>query len=113
MMGRQMVHYHSSTYVESWPLNFFQNISNKILQLWILRLKKFLVALLHLKFKKVLYIASWCSHSFLNHSTRTYDEKDMGFQIREALSFFSKHFKQNITVLEFETKLFYHCFFAF
>jgi len=37
----------------------------------------------------------------------------MGFQTREFLSFFSKHFKQNIIVLEFEIKLFSHCFVAF
>jgi hypothetical protein len=37
----------------------------------------------------------------------------MGFQTREVLSFFSKQFKQNITVLEFEIKLFFHYFAAF
>jgi hypothetical protein len=33
----------------------------------------------------------------------------MRFQTREVLSCFSKHFKQNITILEFEIKLFSHC----
>ncbi len=37
----------------------------------------------------------------------------MGFQTIEVLSFFSKHLKQNITILEFEIKLFFHCFVAF
>jgi hypothetical protein len=37
----------------------------------------------------------------------------MGFQIRKVLSFFSKHFEQNITILEFEIKIFSHCFVAF
>jgi hypothetical protein len=37
----------------------------------------------------------------------------MGFQIKEVLSFFSKHFKQNITILDFEIKLFCHCFVTF
>ncbi len=37
----------------------------------------------------------------------------MGFQTKEILSFFSKHVKQNIIVLEFENKLFSHCFIAF
>ncbi len=36
----------------------------------------------------------------------------MGFQTKEVLSFFSKHFKQNIIVLESEIKLFSHCFVA-
>jgi hypothetical protein len=27
---------------------------------------------------------SWCTHSFLNHSKGTYNEKDMGFQTREV-----------------------------
>jgi hypothetical protein len=37
----------------------------------------------------------------------------MGFQSKEVFNFFSKHFKQNITVLSFEIKLFCHCFVAF
>jgi hypothetical protein len=37
----------------------------------------------------------------------------MGFQTREVFNFFSKHFKQNITVLEFEIKLFSHYFVTF
>jgi len=37
----------------------------------------------------------------------------MGFQTREVFSFFSKRFKQNITVLEFEIKLFSHFFVTF
>jgi hypothetical protein len=38
----------------------------------------------------------------------------MGFQTIEVLKFFfSKHYKQNIIVLEFEIKLFSHCFVAF
>jgi hypothetical protein len=37
----------------------------------------------------------------------------MGFQIREVLSFFSKHFKQNITISGFEIKFFSYCFVAF
>jgi hypothetical protein len=37
----------------------------------------------------------------------------MGFQTREVLSFFSKQFKQNITVLEFEIKIFFQLFVAF
>jgi hypothetical protein len=37
----------------------------------------------------------------------------MGFQIRKVLSFLSKHLKQNITILEFEIKLFSHCFVSF
>jgi hypothetical protein len=67
---------------------FFQNISNKISQFWILRLNSFLIALLHLEFKEVSYIVSWCTHGFLNHSKQIYNEKDMRFQIREVLVFF-------------------------
>jgi hypothetical protein len=37
----------------------------------------------------------------------------MVFQIREASSFFSKHLKQNTTILEFDIKLFSHCFVTF
>jgi hypothetical protein len=37
----------------------------------------------------------------------------MGFQTKEVLSFFSKHFQQNIAVLEFEIKLFSHFFVTF
>jgi hypothetical protein len=37
----------------------------------------------------------------------------MGFQTREVLSSSSKHFKQNITVFDFEIKFFSHCFVAF
>ncbi len=92
---------------------FFQKISNKISQFWILRLNSFLIALLHLKFKEVLKIVSWCTHSFLNHSKRTYNEKKMGFQIKKVQSFFSKHLKQNITILEFEIKIFKFLFIYF
>jgi hypothetical protein len=35
----------------------------------------------------------------------------MGFQTREV--YFPKHFKQNITVLDFEIKFFSHCFVTF
>jgi hypothetical protein len=34
----------------------------------------------------------------------------MGFQTIEVFKFFSKHFKQNITILELEIKLFFHYF---
>jgi hypothetical protein len=37
----------------------------------------------------------------------------MGFQTRHVESFLSKNFKQNITILEFEIKLFSHCFVSF
>jgi hypothetical protein len=74
---------------------FSQNISNKVSHFWILILNFFLIVLLHLKFKEVLWIASWCTHSFLNHSKQTYNEKYMGFQTRKILSCFSKHFKQH------------------
>jgi hypothetical protein len=37
----------------------------------------------------------------------------MRFQTREVLSCFSKHFKQNITILELEIKLFSHFFVTF
>jgi hypothetical protein len=37
----------------------------------------------------------------------------MRFQVREVLSFFSKHLKQNIIVLKFEIKFFSHSFVAF
>jgi hypothetical protein len=37
----------------------------------------------------------------------------MGFQTIEVLKFFSKHFKQNMTVLELEIKLFFHYFVVF
>ncbi len=37
----------------------------------------------------------------------------MGLQIREVLSVFSKHFKQNIIVLDFEIKFVFHCFVTF
>jgi hypothetical protein len=37
----------------------------------------------------------------------------MGFQTKEVFNFFSKHFKQNIIVWEFEFKLFFHCFVSF
>jgi hypothetical protein len=35
------------------------------------------------------------------------------FQTREVSSFFSKHIKQNIIVLDFEIKFFSHCLAAF
>jgi hypothetical protein len=34
----------------------------------------------------------------------------MGFQTREVLSFFSKHFKQNTNFFYFEIYLFFRCF---
>ncbi len=38
----------------------------------------------------------------------------MGFETREGLQFFpSKHLKQTITFLDFEIKLFCHCFVSF
>jgi len=37
----------------------------------------------------------------------------MGFQTRKVLSFYSKHLKQNITVLDFDIKKKIHCFLAF
>ncbi len=37
----------------------------------------------------------------------------MALQIEEVLSFYSEHFKQNMTILEFEIKLFSHCFVTF
>jgi hypothetical protein len=37
----------------------------------------------------------------------------MSFQIKEVQSFFPKHLKQNIKVLEFQIKLFSRCFAAF
>jgi hypothetical protein len=37
----------------------------------------------------------------------------MRFQIKEVLSFFKKHLKQNIIVLNFEIKFFSHYFVAF
>jgi hypothetical protein len=40
-------------------------------------------------------------------------KKILGFQTREVLSSFSKHFKNKITVLESENKIFSHCFVAF
>ncbi len=39
--------------------------------------------------------------------------KRYGVSNQRGLNFFSKHFKQNITVLDFEIKLFPHCFVAF
>jgi hypothetical protein len=39
--------------------------------------------------------------------------KKYGVSNYKGLKFFSKHFKQNITVLDFEIKLFSHCFVAF
>jgi hypothetical protein len=40
-------------------------------------------------------------------------KKIMCFKLERFKNCFSKHFKQNITVLEFEIKLFSHCFVAF
>jgi hypothetical protein len=37
----------------------------------------------------------------------------MGFQIKKVQSFFSKHLKQNITILEFEIKIFKFLFIYF
>jgi hypothetical protein len=37
----------------------------------------------------------------------------MGFQTREVSSFFSKHLKQNIIVLDFEIQFFSYCFATF
>ncbi len=41
----------------------------------------FFIVLLHLKFKEILQIASWCTHSLLNHSKQTYKEKKWGFKL--------------------------------
>jgi hypothetical protein len=57
-----------------------------------LRLNYFLIVLLDLEFKEVVLINNWCTHSFLNHSKQTLNEKDMGFQTRNGL----KTFLQNI-----------------
>ncbi len=37
----------------------------------------------------------------------------MGFQLKRFNVFFSKHLKQNTTILEFDIKLFSHCFVTF
>jgi hypothetical protein len=37
-------------------------------------------------------------------------KKIYGFKVKRFNVFSSKHFKQNITVLDFEIKLFSHCF---
>jgi hypothetical protein len=36
-----------------------------------------------------------------------------GFKLKRFKVFFTKHFKQNITVLDFEIELFSHCFVKF
>ncbi len=40
-------------------------------------------------------------------------KKIWGFKLERFKGFFSKHFKQTITVLDFEIKFFFHCFVAF
>jgi hypothetical protein len=40
-------------------------------------------------------------------------KKIRGFKLERFKNCFSKHFKQNTTVLEFEIKLFSHCFATF
>ncbi len=40
-------------------------------------------------------------------------KKIWGFKLERFKVFFPKHFKQNITVLDFEIKLFSHCFATF
>jgi len=40
-------------------------------------------------------------------------KKIWGFRVERFNGFLKKHFKQNITILDFEIQLFFHCFFAF
>jgi hypothetical protein len=40
-------------------------------------------------------------------------KKIWGFKLERLNLFFSKHFKQNITILDFEIKLFFQCFATF
>jgi hypothetical protein len=40
-------------------------------------------------------------------------KKKWAFILKKFKAFFSKHFKQNITVLNFEIKFFSHCFIPF
>ncbi len=70
----------------------------------------FVVTLLHLEDKKVLYTTS---HRFLNHLKWTKNEKDMGLKIKKVKVCSSKKLKQNITNLLFLLFMFSSLLFCF
>jgi hypothetical protein len=53
-------------------------------QFQILILSSFFILLLHLEFKGILWIPSWRTFTFSNHSKLTKNEKDMGFETRKG-----------------------------